>query len=139
MNESTIKREILDGGAILLSASGCSFEFRRPEPGTLLVTVKGYDRGIFGTAALDEIASAIARDGEITAFIDAREVSGVSVSVSEDWQRFFERNRENLTRVHVLVGSKVFGLTVAIVQHLSNTGNLIRIYSDPEQFSAQMK
>lgn len=139
MTETTIRRDILDGGSILLSAPGCSFEFRRPRPGVLHIIVNGYDRGMFGTGTLDEIGAAIARDGKITAFVDARDVSGVSVEVSEDWTRFFERNRENLSRVHVLVGSKVFGLTVAIVQHLSNTGNLIKIYSDPETFADQMK
>ena len=138
MSESTINRELLGGGAVLLTAPGCSFEFRRPEPGKLHVIVKGHDRGMFGTSTLDELSAAVARDGKIAIFVDAREVTGVAVGVSEEWRRFFERNRENLSRVHVLVGSRVFELTVAIVRHLSNTGNLIRIYSDPEQFAAQM-
>ena len=58
--------------------------------------------------------------------------------MSQDWTRFFATNRENLKRVSVLVGSKVVNLTVEIAQHLSRTGNLIQIYSDPEMFDARV-
>jgi hypothetical protein len=51
--------------------------------------------------------------------------------------RFFSTHRQDLSRVHVLVGSKVVYLTIAIAQHLSRTGNLIQIYSDPETFAAK--
>ena len=61
-----------------------------------------------------------------------------AVSVSDEWTRFFALNREHLKRVSVLVGSKVVYLTVAIAQHLSRTGNLIQIYSDPEIFEARL-
>ena len=63
---------------------------------------------------------------------------GAAVRVSEEWTRFFSVNREQLRRVSVLVGSKVVGLTVAIAQHLSRTGNLIQIYSDPATFGARV-
>ena len=61
-----------------------------------------------------------------------------ALSVSEDWTRYFANNRADFIRVHVLAGSKVVQLTVAIAQHLSRTGNLIQIYSDPEIFESRL-
>ena len=58
--------------------------------------------------------------------------------MSDDWTHFFALNRDQLRRVSVLVGSKVVHLTVAIAQHLSRTGELIQIYSDPTTFSARV-
>ncbi|HVL35106.1 MAG TPA: hypothetical protein VM489_05475, partial [Burkholderiales bacterium] len=46
--------------------------------------------------------------------------------------------RADFTRVHVLAGSRVVELTVAIAQHLSRTGNLIQIYSDPAIFESRL-
>jgi hypothetical protein len=122
-----------------LSSGDCAFLYRRVRSGVLLVTISGYDAGQFGTATLDEILTAIAREGKIELFVDARRATGAGVGVSEDWTRFFSTSREKLARVHVLVGeSKVLQLTIAIAQHLSRTGNLIQIYSNAENFSSKL-
>ena len=131
-------RELLPGGTVRLQAGECSFVYRRPRPGALLVTITGMDSGQFGGTTLDEIATALAREGRLELFVDAREAIGAAVSVSDDWTRFFSSHREALDRVHVLVGSKVVYLTVAMAQHLSRTGNLIQIYSDPEIFESRL-
>ncbi|HET6282133.1 MAG TPA: hypothetical protein VFH73_14295 [Polyangia bacterium] len=131
-----VKREALPGGVVRLSAGDCTFEYRRPRAGALHVTISGYDIGQFGTTTLDEIAAAMTRERPLELFVDAREAYGAGVNVSDDWTRFFAGNRASLSRVHVLVGSKVVSLTVAIAQHLSRTGNLIQIYTDPATFEA---
>jgi hypothetical protein len=133
-----IKREVLAEGVVRLTSGDCTFTYRRPRPGVLLVTIAGADTGQFGTATLDEISLAIQRERPIELFVDARDTLNVAVSVSEDWTRFFSTNRANLTRVHVLVGSKFLYLTVAIAQHMSRTGSLIQIYSDPEIFESRL-
>jgi hypothetical protein len=138
MNALEIKREILPGGDIKLSSGDCTFVYHRPRPGVLHVTISGNDTGQFGTSTLDEVRAAINREGAIELFVDAREAFGAAVSVSDEWTRFFSLNKENLSRVHVLVGSKVVRLTVAIAQHLSRTGNLIQIYSDPDLFNGKL-
>jgi hypothetical protein len=136
---SEIKREILPGGDVRLSSGDCAFLYQRTRPAVLHITISGYDAGQFGTATLDEILTAINRESKIELFVDAREASGASVGVSEDWTRFFSANREKLARVHILVGdSKVLQLTIAIAQHLSRTGNLIQIYSDAETFNGKL-
>ena len=139
MVSTEIKREILPGGDVRLSSGDCVFLYQRQRPGVLLITISGYDGGQFGTATLDEILTAINREGKLELFVDAREASGAGVGVSEDWTRFFATNQEKLSRVHVLVGgSKVLQLTVAIAQHLSRTGNLIQIYSDALIFNKKL-
>jgi hypothetical protein len=60
-----------------------------------------------------------------------------AVSVSQEWTRFFALNQKDFRRVSVLVGSKAVELTIAIAQHLSQTGKLIQIYSDPELYEAR--
>ena len=140
MSPTEIKREILPGGDVRLSSGDSAFLYQRRRPGVLLITISGYDAGNFGTATLDEILTAINREGRLELFVDAREASGAATSVSEDWTRFFSANREKLTRVHVLVGdSRVLQLTIAIAQHLSRTGNLIQIYSDAGSFANKLE
>lgn len=60
-----------------------------------------------------------------------------AVSVSREWSRFFALNQKDLKRVSVLVGSKGVELTVAIAQHLSQTGKLIQLYSDAELYESR--
>jgi hypothetical protein len=138
MGELDLTRELLPGGAVRLSAGGASFEFRRPGPGALLVVIDGVDRGQFGLAALDEITAALNREGSLELFVDASDAASAAVSVSDEWARFFAVHRERLRHVHVLAGSKALKLTVAIAQHLSRTGDLMHIYSDPQIFAARL-
>jgi hypothetical protein len=133
-----LKRELLAGGAVRLSAGDCTFDYHRPRAGALYVTIRGYDTGQFGTSTLDEMVAAMARERPLELFVDAREAYGAAISVSNDWTRFFATNRASLTRVHVLVGSKVVAVTVAIAQHFSRTGNLIQIYTEPAIFEANL-
>jgi hypothetical protein len=50
-----MNREVLDGGAVRLTAEGCTFLYTRPRQGVLHVAVSERDRGQLGTAPLDEI------------------------------------------------------------------------------------
>ena len=136
---TNIARDLLPGGVIRLASEPATFEFARPRPGRLLVTIRGMDKGQFGPSTLDEITAALDREGSLELFIDARDALGVAVSVSEEWTRFFSVQRGRLRRVHVLAGSKAVTLTVAIAQHLSRTGDLIQIYSDPQIFEGRLK
>src|SRR3954471_24922861 len=118
-----IQREQLPGGGWRLSAGGCDFTFERLKQGAMLVTVAGIDKGQFGTATLDEIRLEMLRHRPLELFVDAQAAVAVGVPVSKEWTHFFSLNREHLKRVSVLVGSKAIELTVAIAQHLSQTGN----------------
>jgi hypothetical protein len=139
MSADPVNRDVLPDGSVRLESGNCSFLFKRPRPRALLVTIVGLDSGQFGLATLDEIAGALNREGRLELFVDAREAIGAAVSVSDEWTRFFSAQRGRLHRVHVLVGSKPVHLTVAIAQHLSRTGDLIQIYSDPDIFDSRLR
>ncbi len=132
---ATVTRAVSETGELHLSADACTFAYRRLRPGALLVTITGHDVGQFGTSTLDEIRLELLRNRPLELFVDAREALGPAVSVSREWTQFFALNRDQLRRVNVLVGSKVVELTIAIAQHLSRTGHLMQIYSDPETFN----
>ena len=94
--ENSVTRELLPGGVVRLSCKDTSFEYSRPRPGRLLVTITGLDKGQFGGSTLDEITAALDREGSLELFVDAREAVGAAVSVSEDWTRFFTVQRKRL-------------------------------------------
>jgi hypothetical protein len=139
MTEHRYLRTVLPDGSVCLSTPQCSFTFARPRPGVLFVTITGHDDGRFGTATLDEITSALNRERPITLFVDTRAAQSVAPAVRDDWTRFFSSNRSNLLAVHVLTGTKAVQLSVAVAQHFSDTGNLIRLYSRPEMFEAKLR
>ena len=136
METPVIKREIGPGGDVVLRDARCAFRFSA-SPGVLEIGIEGVDRGQFGAAALDEIARALVRERPLELFIDASTASMPAVDVSRQWTRFFALNQKDLKRVSVLVSSKSVELTVAIAQHLSQTGKLIQIYSDREVFESR--
>ncbi|MEZ0307610.1 MAG: hypothetical protein ACAH21_06770, partial [Ramlibacter sp.] len=133
-----ITRETLPGGQLQLAAGRCTFTYERLRQGAMLVTVSGIDEGQFGTATLDEIRIELLRHRPLELFVDAQAAVAIAVAVSREWTHFFALNREHLKRVSVLSGTKAVELTIAIAQHLSQTGNLIQIYSDRELFDARV-
>ena len=137
MSAPPVTRRIDPDGTTVLEAGQGRFRFHRAAPGVLAIAIEGIDNGQFGTLALDEIALALVRERPLELFIDASAAAMPAVPVSREWARFFALNQRDLRRVSVLVGSKMVELTVAIAQHLSETGKLIQIYTDGELFEAR--
>jgi hypothetical protein len=138
MTQPQLDRAVLPDGTVRMTAAAARFEFARPNPRVAVITITGYDKGQFGTAPFDEIGSFLRVAAPLELFIDARDALGATVRVSQDWTSFLSRHKGDFSHVHVLAGSKMVELTVAIARHLSRTGNLIQIYSDPEIFAAQL-
>ena len=132
-----ITREIACDGNVVVTDAKCKIVFRRIRPGVLEIQIAGIDDGQFGTALIDEVLVALVREGPLELFIDASDASMPAVSVAKGWTNFFAFNRKSLKRVRILVGSKAVALTMEIVRYLSDTGDLIRIYSDRELYDAQ--
>ena len=130
-------RETLSDGSVVLREGRGTFRYARPAAGILEIVIEGTDNGQFGTSTLDEIAMALMCERPLEIFVDASAASMPAVPVSRDWARFFANNAKDLKRVSVLVSSKTVELTIAIAQHLSQTGKLIQIYSDAEIFHAR--
>jgi hypothetical protein len=132
-------REVLPDGSVRMKSGGTEFVFARPSASVLVVTVAGYDKGQLGTAPLDEIGSVLRVAAPVHLFVDARNGVGATARVSEDWTRFLTRHAADLAHVHVLVGSKMLELTIAIARHLSRIDRLMQIYSDPAIFETQLE
>jgi hypothetical protein len=137
METTEIRRDVAADGTVVLTAGRGTFRYRRSRPGVLDITIEGQDNGQFGTASLDEISLALMRERPLEIFVDASAASMPAVAVSRQWGQFLMLNREALKRVSVLVSSRSVELTIAIVQHLSQTGKLIQLYTDPELFEAR--
>ena len=137
MNAAAPTRELAADGSVVLRAGRGTFHFKRLRPGALEIRIEGVDNGQFGSAPLDEIALALVRERPLELFVDASAASMPAVGVSREWTRFFTLNQNDLKRVSVLVSSKSVELTIAIAQHLSQTGKLIQIYTDAELFEAR--
>src|SRR4051812_4319524 len=136
MTATALQREIQPDGSVLLRDPRCSFRFIR-QGCVMEIVIDGIDRGQLGNAPLDEIALALLHEEPLELFVDATRASMPTVEVSRQWTGFFSLNRERLKRVSILVGSRPVELTVAIAQHLSQTGNLIQIYSDEAIYGAR--
>jgi hypothetical protein len=138
---SEIKRELLGGDTVRLSAGGCAFTYRRLKPGILLMSIDGDDVGQFGTATIDEVNAEFDRFGVVTLFVDTQNAAGPSTSVMQAWTAYFSANRKKLKRVAIMVppDSKLLHLTVSIVQHLSGMGGLLQIYGDTAKFHAAIQ
>ncbi|XYI01931.1 hypothetical protein ACMHYB_20040 [Sorangium sp. So ce1128] len=59
-------------------------------------------------------------------------------SVSDAWTAFFAASRETISRVRILVGSRLLELVVALSKEASRTGEMIQIDDDPERFEAAL-
>lgn len=132
-----VDRQILTDGTVRLRSGDCTFTFRRLRPGAVLVTIDGYDHGQFGPATVDEVAAEFSRaPGAMRLYVDTRMASGPTSAVMETWTAWLATNRSRLASVMVLVPpeSKLLHLTVSIAQHLSRTGDLLRICGDGTEF-----
>ena len=137
MTVPALDRQVLADGTVRLRSGDCTFTFRRVRPGAVLVTIDGYDQGQFGPATVDEVAAEFSRaPGPVRLYVDTRKASGPTSAVMETWTAWLATNRSRLASVMVLVPpeSKLLHLTVSIAQHLSRTGDLLRICGDSQEF-----
>lgn len=132
-----IVREIASDGSTVIRDERCKVSFRRLCAGAIEIRIEGKDCGQFGTALIDEVALALMRERSLELLVDAGEGKILSVGVTIAWARFLEMNRALLPRVTVLCGCKHTTLSMGLIRHLSNTGDLVRILSDRASYEAR--
>jgi hypothetical protein len=139
MYRTSVERIEHEVGRWSLRTPKARFEYQRLAPGRLFVRISGIDFGEFGSCTIDEVRGELENCRTLELFVDARAAVAVSVDVSRQWTRFFSEEQARLAHVSVLVGSRAIRLTMEIAQHLSRTGRLLQIHSDPALFLARMK
>ncbi|HYO72590.1 MAG TPA: hypothetical protein VEU33_41605 [Archangium sp.] len=135
----SFKRETLEDGSVRLSSERCSFTYQRPRPGVVFMRIVGIDRGEFGTAPRDELRGDISRYSPIELFIEMDEITGANLPVQEAWTSWFSTNRPALKSVSMLTHSKFMHFTAEVVKFFSRTGELIRVYLEPQPFEEALK
>ena len=129
-----MKREQLEENVVRIEGERCAFTYRRLRPGVVLIQITGHDKGELGFASVDELREDISRFAPIELFFDTVDVLGATVNVSEMWTEWFSAHRSALKSVSILVRSRYVHLTIEVAKLFSRTGELIRIYLDPERF-----
>lgn len=132
-------RELLADGRLKLHSRRCNYVFTRLGQDALLITVTGNDSGEFGTSIIDEVQRAFQPHRPLALFIDIQHAVGAATSVSDEWIRFLALHSRHFASIDVLVVSRVLELMVAVVQHFSRTGNLIRMHADAPSFHAMVE
>ena len=130
----SVQRETLEEGAIRLSSGPCSFTFWRPRPGVVIMRIMGTDHGEFGTAPMDELREDIRRWAPIELFIEMADSAEARLPVQDAWTDWFNTHRAALKSVSILTRSKYMHFTAEVVKFFSRTGELIRVYLEPEPF-----
>jgi hypothetical protein len=130
-----VRRQAGADGSVQLAAGRCRFEYRRPRSRLVAVTIAGHDDGVLGAAPLDELMPDLrGRPGRLVLFVDARGTLGVATHVRDLWSAWFQAHRDKLETVHVLPGSRLVHLNIALSRQLSRTGDLIRLHTDAAEF-----
>ena len=131
-------REVLANGAIRLRTARASFVFTRLRPGVLWIVSTGWDDGGFGDATVTELSAELARFPiALELFVDASRVQHVSNVARTRWTQWFEAQRHQLRRVHVLTASRFLHLSVSMTGLESRAA--IEVYESPRAFAAAMR
>jgi hypothetical protein len=135
----SFKREVLEDGSVRLTSERCSYTYRRPRPGVVFIRFTGDDRGEFGEAPRDELREDISRFSPIELFFEMDETTGATLPVQDAWTEWFSGNRPALKSVSVLARSKFMHVSAEVVKLFSRTGELIRVYLDPQPFDEALQ
>jgi len=103
-----------------------------------VLRLTGWDVGEFGDAPMKALAAPIA-PGRVQLFIDARAVKGAAIDVSSEWAQWLRRHKSRFARISMLTGAPFVQLTAKFVQRFAELGDLMRIYTDPGAFEADLR
>ncbi len=135
----SFRRETLEDGSVQISNERCTFTYYRPRPGVVFLRIVGYDQGEFGTAPMDELREDLCRYAPVELFVEMEEITGARLPVQDAWTEWFSLNRSALKSVSILARSKFMHFTAEVVKFFSRTGELIRVYLDPEPFGEALQ
>jgi hypothetical protein len=121
-----------------LESPYCSFLIERRSNTCVLVRIEGHDVGEFGKLPMRCIEAFLPRELPGDLFIDASRTRGASMNVSNDWSAWLARNRQRLSAVHMLAGSRYVHFTAEFVRRFSELEHLMRVHTSAESFDAAL-
>jgi hypothetical protein len=135
----SFKREMLEDGSVRVSSERCSYTYRRLRPGVVFIRIQGDDKGELGEAPRDELREDLSRYAPVELFFEMDESTGANRPVQEAWTEWFSTLRPALKSVSVLTRSKYMHVSAELVKLFSRTGELIRVYLEPQPFEEALK
>jgi hypothetical protein len=131
------ERRVNADGTVIMTAPQCSFSFHAISPRVVISEFSGDDTGALGTMPFDEMARLMDEaKGSVSWFIDVSSANTVSMTVAEEWTAWLAAHRSKLAHAGFLAPKRAFPLVITIAKFRSETENLVRLYSTPEEFNA---
>lgn len=116
----------------------CSLVIQRPAANLIVLVFQGIDAGELGDAPFRALADDLRGEQLVALFIDARDTSSASISVSGEWAAWLGRHRERFDHISMLSGSRFIQLTAELVRRFAELGDVMRIYTDPAAFDREL-
>lgn len=116
----------------------CNLAIERPASAVIVVRLTGWDVGEFGDAPMREIARLLEGGGAAQLYIDARQVKGATIDVSNDWALWLSAQRARFAHISMLTGAPFVQLTAKFVRRFAGLDDKMRIYTDAQAFDRDL-
>jgi hypothetical protein len=116
----------------------CAFAISQPRADVVVLTISGTDVGELGDAPMRGLDDLLAGAPPVQFFIDARETRGASIAVSGEWAVWLSARKQRFSCISMLVGSRFVEMTADFVRRFAALEGLMRIYTDPAAFDADL-
>ena len=63
----------------------------------------------------------------------------MTIDVSSEWSRWLSKHKSSLRSIHMLTASRFVQLTANFVRNFAELGELMRIYTEPSAFDAELE
>jgi hypothetical protein len=123
---------------VLYEGIHCRLALDRPAPGVIVLRLTGWDVGEFGDAPMKEIARLLEPSQAAQLYIDARQVKGATIDVSNDWALWLSSHRSSFAHVSMLTGGPFVQLTAKFVRRFAGLDDTMRIYTDAAAFDRDL-
>jgi hypothetical protein len=120
-------------------SANCRLSIEQPSARVVVIRLSGWDVGEFGDAPLRELEKALAGAGEIELFVDAREVRGASVDVSNGWAHWLKANRTSFKQVRMLTGSRFVRMTADFARRYAELNDIMTVQENAADFDAALQ
>ena len=122
------------GETVYITGTTCEIQITTLSRGKIFLKLQGNDCGELGRIPFEDLNHKLDPRNKTEIFIDTSAATGVSTSVTDQWEKWFATNRSKLLMVHLYAPSKFFSIAAGIIKELSGSGDIFRIYSDAELF-----
>ena len=125
---------VVQGNTVFIRGSKCEIRITRLNAGKILLKLIGNDHGELGRIPFDDLNHYLEGRRKSDLFIDTSLATGVSLAVTEQWEKWFGVSKNKLATIHLFTPSKFFLITAGMIKELSHLGEIFHIYSDKESF-----